>query len=145
MEVAMNHDDQNSCDRENESLKDFEAKQAHELATFEAEQARALEKFEEKEIKELETFEAERHHRFDIKIDRTFYIVHKEYLTGEEIRHVPEVPIGQDRDLFEVKPGGSDVKILNDTIVKIHDGLRFFTAPAQINPGAGECPRHVAR
>ena len=145
MEVAMNHDDPAAPDHKNESLKDFEAKQARELEKFEGEQARALENFEEKEAKELEAFEAEHSHQYEIKIDRTFYIVHKEYMTGEQIRQVPEVPIGPDRDLFEVKPGGSDLKILNDTVVKMHDGLRFFTAPAQINPGAKECPRHAAR
>jgi hypothetical protein len=39
--------------------------------------------------------------------------------------------------LFEVVPGGSDIKILDDQVVEIRDGLRFFTAPAQINPGSG--------
>ena len=38
-------------------------------------------------------------------------------------------------DLFEVVPGGSDLKIELATKVKMRDGLRFFTAPAQINPG----------
>jgi hypothetical protein len=48
---------------------------------------------------------------------------------------LPEPDIGSDRDLFEVVPGGSDRKIANDQDVKMRDGLRFFTAPAQINPG----------
>jgi hypothetical protein len=56
-------------------------------------------------------------------------------MTGEELRHVPPTPIGPDRDLFEVVSGGSDRKIGNDEIVEIRNGLRFFTAPAQINPG----------
>jgi hypothetical protein len=132
----MTQDEKPPPDHENESLKEFEAQQAHDLKTFEDEQSRALERFEEKETKELQEFEASHHHRFEIKIDRTVYLVHKEHMTGEEIRRVPQIPIGPDRDLFEVKPGGSDVKILNDTVVKIHDGLRFFTAPAQINPGS---------
>jgi hypothetical protein len=37
--------------------------------------------------------------------------------------------------LFEVVPGGSDLKIEADTQVEMRNGLRFFTAPAQINPG----------
>jgi len=73
---------------------------------------------------------------FEIQIDRTHYKVHKERMTGLELRHVPPTPIGPDRDLFEVVPGGLDRKIADETVVDIRDGLRFFTAPAQINPGA---------
>ena len=57
------------------------------------------------------------------------------HMTGLQLRHVPPAPIGSDRDLFEVVPGGSDRKIGDDQVVEIRDGLRFFTAPAQINPG----------
>lgn len=73
--------------------------------------------------------------KFRIKIDRTEYTVHQHKMTGNQIRHVPPTPIGPDFDLFEVVPGGSDRKIGNDEIVEIKNGLRFFTAPAQINPG----------
>jgi hypothetical protein len=73
---------------------------------------------------------------FEIQIDRAHYKVHKERMTGLELRHVPPTPIGPDRDLFEVVPGGSDRKIADETVVDIRNGLRFFTAPAQINPGA---------
>jgi hypothetical protein len=82
---------------------------------------------EHEAAKPLETFE--------IQIDRTHYKVHQERMTGLELRHVPPMPIGPDRDLFEVVPGGSDRKIADETVVDIRDGLRFFTAPAQINPG----------
>lgn len=73
---------------------------------------------------------------FEIQIDRAHYKVHKERMTGLELRHLPPTPIGPDRDLFEVVPGGSDRKIADETVVDIRNGLRFFTAPAQINPGA---------
>lgn len=76
------------------------------------------------------------HHEFHIQIDRVHYTVKKRVMTGEELRHVPPTPIGPDRDLFEVVPGGHDRKIANDEKVEIRDGERFFTAPAQINPGA---------
>ncbi len=72
---------------------------------------------------------------FKIQIDRAQYEVHKERMTGRELRLVPPTPIGPDRDLFEVVPGGSDRKIADETVVEIRNGLRFFTAPAQINPG----------
>jgi Multiubiquitin len=77
-----------------------------------------------------------KHHEFHIQIDRVHYTVTKEIMTGLELRHVPPTPIGPDRDLFEVVPGGTDRKILDDDKVEIRDGKRFFTAPAQINPGA---------
>jgi hypothetical protein len=32
-------------------------------------------------------------------------------------------------------PGGSDKKIGDSDVVEMRNGLRFFTAPAQINPG----------
>lgn len=75
------------------------------------------------------------HHEFHIQIDRVHYTVTQRHMTGEQLRHVPPTPIGPDRDLFEVVPGGTDRKIANDEVVEIRDGKRFFTAPAQINPG----------
>lgn len=79
-----------------------------------------------------------KHHEratFHIKIDRTEYAVHQRQMTGLELRHVVNPPIPEDRDLFEVVMGGSDRKISDTDVVAIRDGLRFFTAPAQINPG----------
>lgn len=73
--------------------------------------------------------------KFVIKIDRTEYKVSQEILTGAELRQLPNPDIGPDRDLFEVVPGGSDIKIEAAAQVKMRHGLRFFTAPAQINPG----------
>jgi len=75
------------------------------------------------------------HHEFRIQIDRVHYTVTKRVMTGEQLRHVPSPPIGPDRDLFEVVPGGTDRKIADNEEVEIRDGKRFFTAPAQINPG----------
>ena len=78
---------------------------------------------------------AEHQHHFEIQIDRTHYTVTMKHMTGLQLRHVPAPPIGPDRDLFEVVPGGSDRKISDEQVVEIRNGLRFFTAPAQINPG----------
>jgi hypothetical protein len=72
---------------------------------------------------------------FHIRIDRSEFTVEKAELTGLQLRHLPKAPIGPDRDLFEVVPGGSDKKIADTDHVAMRDGLRFFTAPAQINPG----------
>ena len=73
--------------------------------------------------------------QFQIRIDRDHFTVEKDVLTGSELRSLPKPPIGPERDLFEVVPGGSDKKIEANTDVEMRNGLRFFTAPAQINPG----------
>lgn len=73
--------------------------------------------------------------KFEIKIDRAIYEVRTETLTAEELRALPDPDIGVDRDVFEVVPGGSDLKIDARAVVAMRHGLRFFTAPAQINPG----------
>lgn len=74
-------------------------------------------------------------HAAPIKIDRAQFKVTDKTLTGAQLRRLPEPDVGPDRDLFEVVPGGSDRKIELTEVVKMRDGLRFFTAPAQINPG----------
>lgn len=75
-------------------------------------------------------------HKFQIQIDRVHYTVTQATMTGAELRKVPPTPIGTERDLFEVVPGGSDRKIADGEVVEMKNGKRFFTAPAQINPGA---------
>jgi hypothetical protein len=79
--------------------------------------------------------EAPLHHEFHIQIDRVHYEVEADHLTGAQLRQLPKPPTGSDRDLFEVVPGSPDRKIGDADVVKMHDGLRFFTAPAVINPG----------
>ena len=74
--------------------------------------------------------------QFQIHIDRVHFTVHVEMMTGAELRQLPTPPIGPDRDLFEVVPGGVDRKINDADSVRLRNGQRFFTAPAQINPGA---------
>jgi len=77
-------------------------------------------------------------HSFNIKIDRDHFEVTKETMTGAELRALPTPPIGPELDLFEVVPGGTDRKLANADPVEIKNGMRFFTAPAQINPGSPE-------
>jgi hypothetical protein len=77
----------------------------------------------------------EKHLKYQIQIDRVHYTVTQEVMTGAELRRVPPTPIGPDRDLFEVVPGGTDKKIEDNEQVQIREGERFFTAPAHINPG----------
>jgi hypothetical protein len=84
--------------------------------------------------------EDEHHHHppsFQIQIDRVHYTVHEEEMTGAQLRLVPPSGIPADRDLWEVRPGEEDRLIGDTDVVKIRDGLRFFTAPRHINPGLG--------
>ena len=77
-----------------------------------------------------------------IQIDRKEYRLtdkppdRKILMTGWELRKLADPDIDEKRDLFLVVPGGSDKKIGNDEEVEIRDGMRFFSAPAVINPGA---------
>jgi hypothetical protein len=73
--------------------------------------------------------------QFQIQIDRVHFTVTQPNMTGAQLRVLPPTPIGPDRDLFEVVPGGPDRKIGDGDTVEIKNGKRFFTAPAQINPG----------
>lgn len=77
----------------------------------------------------------EHRRRFKIRIDREQYEVNQEQMTGAELRRVPPTPIPPDRDLYLVRPGQDDLLIADDDAVDIRNGLRFFTAPGQINPG----------
>lgn len=137
MEVAMAAELEGGSREPNDrnDLEEFKRKQAEELEAFEAKERRELESFEHKEAEELAAFEASERNVFEIKIDRTEFKVHEKSLTGKDLRKLPQPPIGPDRDLFEVVHGGSDRKISDDEVVAMRDGLRFFTAPAQINPG----------
>lgn len=72
---------------------------------------------------------------FQIQIDRQHFTVTEKQMTGSQLRALPSPPIGSDRDLFEVVPGGTDKKISDAETVEMRNGLRFFSAPAQINPG----------
>ena len=73
---------------------------------------------------------------FIIRIDRKEYEWQEEKITGAQLRRLPPTPIPSDRDLFQVVPGHPDRKIKDDDTIEVHDGLRFFTAPNTINPGA---------
>jgi hypothetical protein len=105
------------------------------------EAARAAEEAAENEIHEAceEIEEAEKHRHeshFEITIDRKGYRVEERQLTGIQLWALPTPQIGPERDLFEVIPGGSDLKSEDNDVVHMRNGLRFFTAPAHINPGA---------
>lgn len=63
-------------------------------------------------------------------------------MTGRQIRELRNPPIEDDRDLFEIVPGGSDKKIEDGQAVVIREWMRFFSAPTTINPGRPSGPSH---
>ncbi len=74
-------------------------------------------------------------HEFEIFIDKHRFTVHDAALTGNQLRHLLQPPIPDTRDLYEEVPGGNDILILNDQSYPVRNGLHFFTAPSNINPG----------
>lgn len=70
-----------------------------------------------------------------IRIDREEHEVHKRKMTGLQLRSVPSPDVAADRDLWLDVPDKRDRKIQDEDIVRLHDGIRFFTAPGRINPG----------
>lgn len=70
-----------------------------------------------------------------IRIDRIEYELYKRKMTGTELRAVPSPDVAADRDLWLDVPDKRDVKIQDEDVVRLKDGMRFFTAPGRINPG----------
>jgi hypothetical protein len=77
-----------------------------------------------------------------ITIDKKPYKAPKARMTGAELRQLAEPPIGADRDLWHVTRGpADDVKVGDSEPADLVKGDRFFSAPAQVNPGAGGAAR----
>jgi Multiubiquitin len=72
----------------------------------------------------------------NIQIDREHFTVDTQVMTGSQIRALPSPPIAETRDLFQVVPGGQDLKVADDESIALKSGMRFFSAPGQINPGS---------
>ena len=71
-----------------------------------------------------------------VHIDRAEFKVTAESMSGAQLRDLPTPPIGPDRDLYlEVAGPGNDELISDDQVVRLEDGMRFFTAPHAITPG----------
>jgi Multiubiquitin len=73
---------------------------------------------------------------YEIHIDSVVFKVPSPSLSGAALRQLPSPPLGPDVDLWEDVPGGADVLVGDDQVVELKEGMHFFTAPANINPGA---------
>lgn len=72
---------------------------------------------------------------FRIHIDKQLVEAPEAVMTGAQIRTLVSPPIGADRDLWKVVPGGDDNLVESDEEVRLKNGDRFFTTPTTINPG----------
>jgi hypothetical protein len=72
---------------------------------------------------------------FEIFIDKQHFVVREASITGRQLRDLTQPPIPDTRDLYEEVPGGNDILILSDATYAMKNGLHFFTAPSNINPG----------
>jgi hypothetical protein len=79
---------------------------------------------------------SEAHESFPIHIDREMFKVTKTSMTGAELRALTTPPIGPDRDLYQVVPGGQDVLVKDDVPVGLKPGTHFVTAPKKVTPGS---------
>lgn len=73
-----------------------------------------------------------------IRIDRVDYEAYKRKMTGAELRTVPSPDVASDRDLWLDVPDKRDVKVQDEDLIRLKNGIRFFTAPGRINPGSHE-------
>jgi hypothetical protein len=76
-----------------------------------------------------------------IHIDRADYRVAAGPTTDQQLRSLPNPPIGADRDLWLDVVDAQDVKIATGAVVELTAGMRFFTAPSSVNPGMSGQPR----
>lgn len=76
-----------------------------------------------------------KHEPFPIHIDRTMFKVDAEETTGAQLRALPNPPIGPERDLYQVVPGGEDIPVPDGKAVTLKPGMHFVTAP-HVNPGS---------
>ncbi|WP_418516210.1 hypothetical protein ACNUCX_00530 [Curtobacterium flaccumfaciens pv. flaccumfaciens] len=70
-----------------------------------------------------------------IRIDRVEYEVFERKMTGAQLRVVPSPDVAADRHLWLDVPDKRDVKVQDEDVIRLNDGIRFFTAPGRINPG----------
>lgn len=83
------------------------------------------------------------HDEFTIHIDRGTFKVAGLTITGAGLRGLPDPAIGPDYDIWEDVPGGNDIKVSDDQVVTLRNGMHFFTAPAVIAPGRIPCSQRM--
>jgi hypothetical protein len=73
--------------------------------------------------------------RTKFQIDREHFEIDGTSIAVAALRALPSPPIGEDRDLYRAK-GGNDERFDDpDSVIEVHNGDRFYTAPRNITPG----------
>jgi Multiubiquitin len=70
--------------------------------------------------------EGHEHKEIEVVINGTAYITEARELTGAELKALGHVPANE--TLF-LKRGNEEVRIGDDEVVKLHDGMQFESAP----------------
>lgn len=71
-----------------------------------------------------------------IHLDRDAFEVYDRKITGARLRVLPSPDVAADRDVWLDVPDRRDRKIQDEDVIPLQNGMRFFTAPGRINPGA---------
>jgi hypothetical protein len=75
-------------------------------------------------------------HQIVIHIEDKQYKTTATELKGAEIRALAQPPVAADRDLILEIPGPGDDRIIKDSeSVTLKNGMHFYSAPRDINPG----------
>lgn len=76
-----------------------------------------------------------------IHLDREAFEVYDRKITGAGLRVLPSPDVAVDRDVWLDVPDRRDRKVQDEDVIPLQDGMRFFTAPGRINPGARHRPK----
>lgn len=80
-----------------------------------------------------------------IHLDREAFEVYDRKITGAGLRVLPSPDVAVDRDVWLDVPDRRDRKIQDEDVIALQDGMRFFTAPGRINPGARHRPKNAGQ
>jgi hypothetical protein len=70
-----------------------------------------------------------------IVIDNKKYRAPNRVMTGAQLRRLADPNIGPEFDLWQEIPGGEDNLVGDDERIKLADGMGFYSASSEINPG----------
>jgi hypothetical protein len=77
-----------------------------------------------------------------VRVDGRVLNVSQDTMTGREFRELAGLSGADDQDMYLEHPGiAEDTRIEDDEVLRIHDGMRFFTTPRAILMGSRNgCP-----
>lgn len=78
------------------------------------------------------------HKSYSIHVDNKLFKVGQATITGAELRALPQPPIGPDRELIQVVPGGLDIVINDGDVIELREGEHFVSTPRNVTPGAAD-------